>query len=380
MEERTRLDFLDNLKIFLTALVIVHHVGQAYGNTGGFWFFTHPGIRVPNLGYFFFFNASFFMGLFFFISGYFFPGSFDRHGAKKFITDRLLRFGIPCLFVLLIMEPVLMYAYHVTYLSDKPFISYYLLNYFGIGPKNEFFSGPKLSFGHMWFVEHLLIYVFAYTGYRLIAAKFFPSFRITKKLSLRIFAVLAFIFILGFATDTMRNSLGYPIDRWTGLGPFGFWQMEPAHFPQYASLFFLGILAYRTGLLESITLKRNILWFVAGAGIFLFTVIRSHIIGRIAYYHWEYREALVCAGVCIGLLALFRTLFNKRSAFTAFLSANAFGAYVLHVAIITPLQFLIMPTSASAVPPFIIVSFLGIPLSFLASAALRMVPGMKRIL
>ncbi|HNX60398.1 MAG TPA: acyltransferase [Spirochaetota bacterium] len=378
MENRSRLDYLDNLKVFLTALVIVHHVGQAYGNTGGFWFFTHPGTRVPNLGYFFFFNASFFMGLFFFISGYFFPGSFDRHGAKKFITDRLIRFGIPCLFVLFIMEPVLLYAHHVTYLSDKPFFSFYLLNYFGIGPKNEFFTGPQYNLSHMWFVEHLLIYAFVYSAYRLIAARFFPSFRITKRLSLHVFAVIGFVFVIGFVTDIVRNPLGYPMDRWTGL--FGFWQMEPAHFPQYVTLFFLGILAYRTGLLESITLKRNILWFAVGAGIFLFTIIRSHIIGRAAYSHWEYREALVCAGACIGLLALFRTLFNKRSAFTAFLSANAFGAYVLHVAIITPLQFLIMPASESAVMPFIIVSVLGVPLSFMASAALRMIPGMKRIL
>lgn len=378
MENRSRLDFLDNLKIFLTALVIVHHVGQAYGDTGGFWFFTHPGAKVPELGFFFFFNASFFMGLFFFISGYFFPGSFDRHGAKKFITDRLFRFGIPCFFVFFIMEPVLLYIYHITYLNDKPFFSYYLLNYMGIGPKNEFFTGPQHNFGHMWFVEHLLIYAFAYAGYRLVAAKFFPSFRITKRLSLHIFAVIIFVFILGFVTDVVRNPLGYPMDRWIGL--FGFWQMEPAHFPQYVSLFFLGILAYRTGLLESITIRRNILWLIVGGGLFWFTVLRFHMIGRSAFMHWEFREALVCAGVCIGLLALFRTLFNKRTAATAFLSANAFGAYVLHVAVITPLQFLIMPESASAVPPFIIVSVLGVPLSFLASAALRVVPGMKRIL
>lgn len=31
-----RLTYLDNLKIFLVMLVIIHHVGQAYGQTGGF--------------------------------------------------------------------------------------------------------------------------------------------------------------------------------------------------------------------------------------------------------------------------------------------------------------------------------------------------------
>jgi len=93
MADTNRLHYLDNLKVFLIFLVIVHHVGQAYGATGGAWYYAYPGQRVQALSNFFGFNASFFMGLFFFISGYFFPASFDRHGARKFILDKLIRFG-----------------------------------------------------------------------------------------------------------------------------------------------------------------------------------------------------------------------------------------------------------------------------------------------
>jgi peptidoglycan/LPS O-acetylase OafA/YrhL len=32
-----RLFYLDTLRIVLTILVIAHHVGQAYGPTGGYW-------------------------------------------------------------------------------------------------------------------------------------------------------------------------------------------------------------------------------------------------------------------------------------------------------------------------------------------------------
>ena len=32
-----RIFYLDNLRIVLTILVIAHHVGQAYGPTGGYW-------------------------------------------------------------------------------------------------------------------------------------------------------------------------------------------------------------------------------------------------------------------------------------------------------------------------------------------------------
>ena len=93
----TRLAFLDNLKIGLTALVIAHHAGQAYGPTGGQWPIFSPE-RSPVLGPFFGVNAAFFMGLFFLISGYFLPRAYDHKGAVTFLKDRFRRLGIPLLF------------------------------------------------------------------------------------------------------------------------------------------------------------------------------------------------------------------------------------------------------------------------------------------
>ena len=90
MNDKERLHYLDNIKVFLIILVVIHHVGQAYGSTGGSWYYSYPDERVRSLGLFFLFNASFFMGLFFFISGYFLPGSFDRHGARKRLRQRQL--------------------------------------------------------------------------------------------------------------------------------------------------------------------------------------------------------------------------------------------------------------------------------------------------
>ena len=74
---RPRLFFIDNLRIPLIALVVAHHVGQAYGPTGGWWYFSEPA-RAAVLGAFFTVNRSFFMSLFFMVSGYFLPMSFDR--------------------------------------------------------------------------------------------------------------------------------------------------------------------------------------------------------------------------------------------------------------------------------------------------------------
>ena len=58
--------YLDNLKVFLTVLVIFHHAGQAYGNGGG-WAYqpSNPDEFLPWIWHFFAVNAGFFMGLFF---------------------------------------------------------------------------------------------------------------------------------------------------------------------------------------------------------------------------------------------------------------------------------------------------------------------------
>lgn len=69
-DSRPRLFFIDNLRIGLIALVVAHHAGQAYGPTGGWWYFMEPA-RAGILGAFFDVNRSFFMSLFFMISGYF---------------------------------------------------------------------------------------------------------------------------------------------------------------------------------------------------------------------------------------------------------------------------------------------------------------------
>jgi surface polysaccharide O-acyltransferase-like enzyme len=177
----------------------------------------------------------------------------------------------------------------------------------------------------------------------------------------------------------MRKSWGFPIDRTIGF--LGFIQMEPAHLPQYLSLFILGILAYRWSLLESITTSRNILWLLPGVGIYVITVVQLYSMGRpAAFFLWEYREALLCVGVSIGLLALFKTFFNQTGRLMQIFSENAYGAYILHVPVVVALQYAFDPVQAGAFTLFVIVSFLSIPGTFLISFLVRLIPGMKRIL
>src|SRR5262245_17051207 len=120
----TRLEYLDALKVVLTALVIAHHAGQPYGPTGGRWPIFEAD-RAAVLGPFFSVNAAFFMGLFFMISAYFLPSSFDRKNTIPFLKDRFLRLGIP--FVVVGMT---------------------------IGGLSKSTFDPA----HTWFIVHLLVY------------------------------------------------------------------------------------------------------------------------------------------------------------------------------------------------------------------------------
>jgi len=92
-----RLLFVDNIRVFLTILVILHHLMITYAGTGS-WIYLEgrQDVVAESLGgWFCAVDQAYFMGLFLLISAYFAPGSYDRKGPGRFLKDRLVRLGIP---------------------------------------------------------------------------------------------------------------------------------------------------------------------------------------------------------------------------------------------------------------------------------------------
>lgn len=146
--ERRRLYFLDNVKSFLTLLVVSHHVTCSFGGCGPeSWFLIvglHDNSFQPFAKTFVTMNQGFFMSLFFFISAYFVPSSYKRHGKKSFLLEKAKRLWIPALFVTIVMFPLV--------------ILYCL-----------WFVGKDLAFvkplpGHTWFLFWLLILNLVYVS------------------------------------------------------------------------------------------------------------------------------------------------------------------------------------------------------------------------
>lgn len=114
--KKKRAYWIDRLKVFLTIIVVMHHITAV--SVGGGWYVTlggyKHGLQVP-FSSFMILNQSYFMCLFFFLSGYFTPSSYDRKGPQLFLGDELKRLGIPYLVFTFILGPLMvMYIQTVT--------------------------------------------------------------------------------------------------------------------------------------------------------------------------------------------------------------------------------------------------------------------------
>jgi glucan biosynthesis protein C len=91
-KEISRLLFIDNIRVYLTVLVLLHHLMIIYAGTGG-WIWTEGRQDVVTNalgGWFCATNQAYFMGLFLLISAYFVPESYDRKGVLTITGDSFI--------------------------------------------------------------------------------------------------------------------------------------------------------------------------------------------------------------------------------------------------------------------------------------------------
>jgi glucans biosynthesis protein C len=167
----SRIGYVDALRVVLIILVVAHHSVEAYV-TARPPEIPLPDPPIPRAWAFLAVNAAFFMGLFFFLAGYFTPGAFVRKGAGAFVGDRLRRLGLPLLFGTLAIVPIAGWA-HLALDPAMPHVGYWTYltqDFLGLGSKPGFWPAgarwPEFNFGHLWFLEHLLLYALLYTALR----------------------------------------------------------------------------------------------------------------------------------------------------------------------------------------------------------------------
>jgi glucans biosynthesis protein C len=149
-----RIAYLDNLRTFLTILVVVHHAIGAYGGIS--WIFMpqgecHSYFSCFPSTVFGVMNESFFMATFFILSGYFSAGALERKkNVWVFIKDKIWRLLVPLLGYVLIVETLIL-------LSEVPYYGWekvkeMLGEYF----RTLWWKGPPM--GPTWFLSTLFVF------------------------------------------------------------------------------------------------------------------------------------------------------------------------------------------------------------------------------
>ena len=112
MPETKRIHDLDNIRIYLTVIVILQHLTITYGAPGG-WYYREfdfhqlDTITLAALVLFVAANQAYFMGFFFFLGGYFSNSSLKRKDPGSFLIQRIIRLGIPLLLFVYGISPIL---------------------------------------------------------------------------------------------------------------------------------------------------------------------------------------------------------------------------------------------------------------------------------
>jgi len=343
-----RLLYLDNLRVALTMLLIAHHVGQAYGPTGGDWPIQEA-LRAPVLGPFFTVNRSFFMSLFFMIAGYFTVMSCDSNGPRRFLKNRLLRLGLPVLAMGLLMIPLKLFVFH------SPSIL-------------------PIEVGHLWFLEHLLIFGACYALWRMLRPAPAPASPVEANPP-GYLPILAFALALAVVLMVVR--IFFHIDQWTYL--LGFIRVAFADLPRDLAFYIIGLVAYRKQWFSSFSTRAGYTWLAVGlvaAGLwygYALLVYKSLLPYNdtamgIIYPIWE---MILCCGMCIGLTVLFREMLDFQGRIARAMGQSQYAAYIFHLFGVLLFQFAVLSLDLPPLVKFILVTLVSIPATFLFSNWVR---------
>jgi glucan biosynthesis protein C len=386
-QKRTRLYFVDNLGILLISLVVVFHLSVTYG-ASGFW--PYREVAQPDdltallFTLFTAINGPYVVGAFFLIAGYFTPSSYDRKGFGPFLWGRLVRLGIPFLFYVLVIDPLIYWGIKVALYGYQASFWSYL---------GEHFRGYRsLGVGPLWFVEGLLIFTILYALWRLVVNSrplSIPSPVPSQRDAPPPSNVAIALFALGLGVATFILRIWLPVGSLIKV-----LSLPIPQFPQYLGLFIVGILAYRRNWFMGIPDRTGKLWF--GVAVFFILVLFPIVFllggaleGNTEPYtgglHWQSLaysiwEQFVGVGMILALLVFFRKRFNRQGALARNLSACTYPVYFIHAPVLVFLALALRNIALSPLLKWALVSPVAVVLCFAIAYLLKRLPLVGRIL
>jgi fucose 4-O-acetylase-like acetyltransferase len=375
---RTRLAYIDNLRVLLVMVLVLHHAAVTYGGEGSWFYLERPAdtLTAAVLTLFVAINQAFFMAFYFAIAAHFVVPSLQRKGARRFVVDRVLRLGVPLAFQILVIAPLLSYVLRVTLWGVEGSLGEHLLRYL--------VQERTIEPGSLWFVEALLLFSLCYVLWWRRSGRSQDGIGATAVPSDRTLAVFALA--TGLLSFAVRQA--YPAGRI--LWPFAF---ELGRFPQYIAWFIVGTVAYRRGWLDGLSDARGRTWgriallviafapllFVAGGA------LGGNMAPFMGGWHWQalvyaVLEQFLGLGMIFALLVGFRKRYNRQGGLARELSASAYTVYILHGPVLVLISLAIRDWTVFPLLKFALASLLAVPACFLIAAGVRRLPGASRIL
>lgn len=368
-----RLYYLDNCKVALTALVVMHHVALTYAATSG-WYYYEPSTDKASVGilnYYMATNRAYMLAIFFFIAGYFTPGPLDRDGIGKFLKDKALRLGAPLVVFSLLIRPSIVYIMQGDVLKQK--YTYW----------ENIIAMKNVAPGPTWFLGVLLLFTLCYAVWHSFLGRSTTGGEPRRPPGLA--AIVCFGAFLGLATFAAR--VFYPTNTQVLFLRLG-------NFPQYICFFMLGIVAWRRrwplaigskagtySLVFVILLLFLLAWGMVSGGYFRggARLFNGGVTWQSLFLScWE---NFFCLAMIMGAFFMFQRFLNYRGKILKAMGRSAYGVYIIHPVIIVFVSCSLKGLALNPIAKFIVVSLIGVPLCFIVAHYLvTKIPGLSKIL
>lgn len=319
------------------------------------------------------------MSLMYFLSGLFVWVSLTRKGSGPFLSDRLLRLGLPLIPAVFILMPIALYpAYLAT--TPEPSVEDYWQQWTAL---------PFWPCGPQWFLWELL-------ALNILAAalhRFAPGTGDTLGRWAAWTGAHPARFYLALtaasAAAYIPLALLYSPWSWFQLGPFAFQWSRPLHYLVY---FFAGIAVGHYGLdrgllaTDGLLARRWPLWVATAAATFLLWIAPTALIMGTDQPHLAllFGSALgfvlACAGGGMVVLALALRFATRRRRILDSLSENAYGMYLVHYVFVVWLQYAMLGVAMPAIAKAATVFAGTLLMSWATTATLRSIPFGSRLI
>ncbi|KAI8800098.1 acyltransferase 3 [Cladochytrium replicatum] len=377
--------YIDNLRTFLTFIVIIHHalITLAIG-----WFPLPP---YPNqdsvftLFYLCFANANqgYFMALFFFLAGLFAQRSLDRKGAMKFMIDRVLRLLVPIVFVYLFFSPL---SFYICVIAGRvPQVSAQTP---GAEIWRIFFSAYRLD--HTWFLYNLFVFstVFAlfYRFPPIHKALTRTQTQKTPFTPLSAFTLLITCFVVLFPIAFLPRIV-LPIGLWIpGIG-------QVAYTAPYVLFFSAGIVFQHRSIVDRIPvdaymylLPAMVMAFLALFGYRMYLAILGSYELILGGPKWQAvvdscLEMFYMVFTSAFMVTFFRRFANvEPSPWWKRINEASYTVYLIQQIVILPATLIVYYIPSNPFVLWIVSSIISVPVVWLLAVAIKLIPKIQLVL